>query len=230
MHISAKMLQIAGALPALMVFVVGTGIGGAQQARETLVVSGYSEEAPVVRMNGRAYIDVENLARITQGSLAFQGSRMVLTLNANPETQNGPSGRHPETGFSKAFIRAGIEAQAATREWMTGVADNLQHGYPVENGIGPYRARAVDGIRLASVAASTNSDHRGLELLNAEVKNMDNWTNELVNRAQSLELGSFMLSDTGFDNDALFQKAQHCSQFIASMLSSGTFQDDPLCH
>lgn len=229
MWTTLRLQNLAGALPVFIVFLIGSASGRAQQARETLRISGYNEEAPIVRMNGRSYVDLESLARITNGSLSFHGNQIVLSLAGSAANSPSETSANNPPGLSKEFIRAGLEALAAIREWTRALSANVEMGYPVENGIDPYRATALDSVRFASVAASTSSDQRALDLLNAQVNNVNTWNSNLVSRASSLSLGSFTTGD-GLNSDALFQKLQHCSQSVGNMLASGVFQDDPSCH
>ena len=66
-------------------------VSGAQTAQQagTLTIAGQSEQAALVRINGKSYVDVESLARLTHGSIQFQGSRTILTL---PGAGSGATG------------------------------------------------------------------------------------------------------------------------------------------
>ena len=50
------------------------------QQAGTLTISGQPDQAALVRINGKSYVDVESLARLTHGSIQFQGSQTILTL------------------------------------------------------------------------------------------------------------------------------------------------------
>src|SRR5215470_7959782 len=61
---------------------------------KTLVVNSRSGEASVVQLNGRTYVDLESLARIAGGSLAFQGNKVTLVLpgsSAMPSATDSPA-------------------------------------------------------------------------------------------------------------------------------------------
>jgi hypothetical protein len=51
-----------------------------QVQRETLSVQGYPGQATVIRNHGRMFVDVQDLARITKGSMSFEEDRITLTL------------------------------------------------------------------------------------------------------------------------------------------------------
>ena len=69
--------------------------GQAAQKNQTLVVSGYHGELAVVEMGGHPYVEIQALARLMNGSVAFQGSQIVLTL---PGTALGPPAGEPAAG------------------------------------------------------------------------------------------------------------------------------------
>jgi len=52
----------------------------AQLQKETLSVQGYQGQATVIRNDGRLLVDVQDLARITKGSLSFEEDRIILKL------------------------------------------------------------------------------------------------------------------------------------------------------
>ena len=72
---------------------VGPGLVGSQtsQKDQTLIVSGQSGQAQVIQKNGRAYVDVEELARLVNGSLSFKGNQITLTLPASATAAAAPA-------------------------------------------------------------------------------------------------------------------------------------------
>ena len=51
-----------------------------QRETETLSIQGYPGQAPVIELQGRVFVEVQELARITNGSLNFEKDRIILTL------------------------------------------------------------------------------------------------------------------------------------------------------
>src|SRR5689334_779086 len=51
-----------------------------QVQRETLSVQGFQGQTTIIRTHGRMLVDVQDLARITKGSLSFEEGRMTLAL------------------------------------------------------------------------------------------------------------------------------------------------------
>src|SRR5215469_3951143 len=80
---------------------------------KTLVVNGRSGDATLVQLNGRTYIDLETLARIADGSLAFHGNQVTLALPAShapaQATQSHTDQPAAQTGLSRDFRVAAIE-------------------------------------------------------------------------------------------------------------------------
>lgn len=220
---------------ASMIFVAllaisGMAVGQAEQQKKTLIVSGGSGEAIIIQMNGRSYVDLEALARISNGSLGFQGSRVVLTLPAS--TANGstvaPATSQPaNSGLSKAFQRASIEETAVIREWRSALAYSVQNGYPVASGwIAHYLDHATETIDQTSAAASTTSDRNALRLLTNQFNNVHTLSDNLIQARNTMH----EITYDALNDDPLFQKILDCSKFLSSMLISGTFDDDPVCH
>jgi hypothetical protein len=202
-------------------------IAQAQRQREALSVQGYSGQATVVQLQGRVFVDVQELARITKGSLSFEGQRIILTLRADASDPAGDAAA--KASFSRPFNRAAIEAMAAMREWGGMLLVIAQNGYPVETGmagntIQAYQARTAESIALASTAASTESDYRGLELLRNEFNYAQAWADSFVKDRASMKMSERRIKD---DEDA--QKILRCGQFLAQMFADGTVQDDVAC-
>ena len=93
-----------------------------------------------------------------------------------------------------------------------------------------FEGRAADSVALASAAASTDSDYRGLDLLKNEFNNVQAWADGYVKARNSLSAADLSMSESQFDNDYDAQKIIHCGQFLAQMFASGNFQDDAVCH
>jgi hypothetical protein len=203
----------------------------AQQTR-TLIVNGQSGQVTVVQVNGRSYVDLEALARVGNGSLGFNGNQITLTL---PGAADTPAAATPSTsststpvtpGLSKPFLKAGIEAMSLVREWHSALANAIQNGFPIaESWLSGYRNQAAEALRLAVVAASTDSDQSASQLLNNEFENMKTLSSNYVAARQSLDY----IAPDALANDALNQKIINCGHSLAAMAASGQFVDDGSC-
>ena len=132
-------------------------------------------------------------------------------------------------------MRAAIEAMASIREWGGMLQVIVQNGYPVGkamagNTIRAYQGRAADSVALASAAASTDDDHRGVELLRNEFSNLQGWAESFVDARNSLSAVNLTTSEHPLKDDFEAQKIMSCGQFLAQMFAGGTFEDDAACH
>ena len=204
-----------------------------QRPRPTLVIQGCTVETPVIQMQGRTLVDVQELARITNGSLSFERDQIILTM-PRCEASKTAGDDTVKSRFSGPFTKAGIEAMASIREWGGMLMITVQNGYPVGNtmagnAIMAYQGRAADGIAFASSAASTDSDNRGLELLRNEFNNVQAWADTFIKARNSLSAANLTTSETAIKNDPDIQKLVHCGEFLAQMFADATFRDDAAC-
>ena len=225
-----KRLVIVGA----MLMSAAIVLAQSQVQRETLSLQGYEGQATVIRNHGRVFVDLQDLARITKGSLRFEENEIILTLapsNASESARDTAT----KSGFSLAFMRAAIEAMASIREWGGMLQVIVENGYPVGkamagNTIRAYQGRAADSVALCSAAASTDDDHLGLELLRNEFNTVQAWAEKFVDARNSLSAADLSTSEDPLQDDQDAQKIIRCGQFLAQMFAGGNFQDDAACH
>jgi len=201
-------------------------LGEAAQKNRTLVINGHPGEVVVIERDGHAYVDIEALARTTNGSLSFNGNQILLTLPG--AVAPAPATTQPSaSGFTKDFIRAGIEEMAVIREWRSTLRNAVQRGYPVtEDWINGYQARAEQSLRLLSLAATTESDKSAVQLLTNEFNNMKNLSDRFVEANKSRTY----VPPESLNNDPLDQRILNCARALAAMAASGQFANDGSCH
>jgi hypothetical protein len=81
----------------------------AAQETSALLIAGQQGQARVIQVQGKTYVEVEGLARITGGSLRFGGNQIILTLpggaNEAPQTEQSapqpPSPNHSSARESR---------------------------------------------------------------------------------------------------------------------------------
>jgi hypothetical protein len=225
------MLTRISMLLLLFVAVVWAPAVRAQQpahANSTLTVRGQSGQAPVIQQNGRSYVDVEALARITQGTLAFQADRIVLTLPGPPSSDAAAkTPTPPKADFSREFVPAAIEELIAIREWRVAITSTVQKGAPVaEDWVSGYRRTADNKQTLAAAAASTDADHKTLALLQGEFGKMQAMSDRFL---QLHDSASYIRPDS-LDNDTQDQQIKACASGLTGMIASGQFGDVIACH
>jgi len=221
------------------VLVVAVGMVQAAQEGTVLVLSGYPGTVPVTQMNGKNYVSVEALARVTNGSIGFNGSMIVLTLpgtgggggNAAPQQASAPAPSAAPvaskySGFSKEFLTAAIEEMSTLREWHSALASAITNGFPVTPElVAPYQAQAVTNLRLMQVAASTQSDQSAAQLVSNAFQRMKQLSDKYVTKRINMEF----VGPDSLKNDPLDQSLIACGKSLGAMVASGQFVDDGTC-
>jgi hypothetical protein len=201
--------------------------GGAQTPRvaSTLTIAGHSGEATLLQINGKSYVEVETLARLTKGTLSFKANQTTLTLPPSvAEVQ--ASAPHVKAGFSTAFVHAGVEEMSAVREWRTTIVNAVQKNTPVsEDWVLAQRRLADKNLALASAAVSTDDDRNAYPLLSAELSNMQKLSDLYLAMRTQVD---FISTDT-FHSSPLEDQILSCAQGFASMTEKHEFQDQPAC-
>jgi len=199
------------------------------QSSGTLVITGDTEQAPITRISGHPYVDIESLARITHATVRYVGNQIILTLpnGASEGAQTAGTAQTATPQLSGPFLAAEIEALTAIREWRVSLANAVRYQYPIaDNWIAPLRRFADEKLQLAAAAASTEPDQKTLELLRNEFTNMQQESdNLLAMRARISEIRPDML-----DNNPQDQKILTCERALAQVAASKQFQDDSSCH
>jgi hypothetical protein len=207
-----------------MLFAQGT-------STKILVVNGKTAGVGVRQINGRLYVDLETLAQLTNGVFTVEPRRVVLTIPpsdagavaSNDSTQNSQR-------LSRDFSSAAISALAAMREWRVAVRAMVLYGLAVsDTWVQAYHQQTLDALRQAGIAASADADKNALQLLGSEADMMTTWANGVEAARQQLN-GAKTVDPNALQNDTQLAKIQSCSQFLNSMVLSGSFNDDPSCH
>jgi hypothetical protein len=227
-HLDMKMrgLRLLTTL-ALSLMLAGASLAQNAPAKKTLVVNGNVEGA-VVQIEGRSYVDLETLARITDAAVSFAPGRVILTV---PAAEAGAT--RTTAGLSKDFARAGISQLAEMWEWKAAIAASIRYGIAAGTWLGPllhdHRVRAEGSLSQTSLAAKTESDQKALQLLQAELNYLREWDSQTQATIHSLE-GEKAVNPPAAQNDPLLVKISECGNFLDGMLVGGKFEDSPSCH
>jgi len=208
-----------------------SGMLFAQSTNKTLVVNGKTAGAGVRQINGRLYVDLETLAQATNAVFTVEPHRVLLTI---PPSDAGAVATDDSTQnsqrLSRDFSSAAISALAAMREWRVAVRAMILYGLAVsDTWVQAYHQQTLDALRQAGVVASTEADKNALQLLSNEADMMTAWANQVDVARQELN-GARTVDPNTLKDDPTLAKIQKCSQFLNSMVLSGTFNDDPTCH
>jgi hypothetical protein len=213
--------------------ILGAGFAFSQtapkEAKETtLVLKGYAGRAPVVLINGKSYVEIESLARLTNGSLTFQPNQITLTLAA-PVAGTAPAPADPvaKPALSKGFVVAATDELSLIREWRADLLNAIQNSYPLtEEWATGYRRNVRSKLALAGAAVSRDPDREVFALVTNEFNNMNKLSDQYVAMHKTLAY----ISPDSLDNDALNQQVLNCAHELDSLAASGQSQDVPVCH
>ena len=199
----------------------------AQERLQTLVVSGHAGSVPVTQMNGKNYVEVEALAQVANGTLSFNGNQITLTLSTASGNAAAASPEPNNKGFSKEFLRAGIEAMSTLREWHSVLASAIENQYPFTlAGLASYQGPAMKNLRLAQVAATTEADQNGSRSIASAYQKMKQLSDKYIaQRAEATSIPPDALKD-----DSLDQTLIACGKSLGAMAASGQFVDDGTCN
>jgi hypothetical protein len=197
-----------------------------QPKATTLKIAGYVGEAQLLQVNGKSYVEVETLARLTKGSLSFKAGQTILTLPP-VESVAPASAPRAKAGFSTAFVQASIEELSVIREWRIAIVSAVRNNTPAaEDWIAAQHRLAEKNLALASSVAMTDDDRSAFPLLSVEFNNMQN----LSERYLALRKQSAFISPGTFSSSPLEEQILSCARGFVSMTESRSFQDQAACH
>jgi hypothetical protein len=177
-------------------------------------------------VQGKNYVEVEGLARITGGSLRFAGNQIILTLPGGANAARQAEQSAPAAALSRPFLSAGIETMREILEWHAALKTGIERGYPLSDvWLSNFRRQIQSNLKQAEAAASTDMDHRALPLLTNEFNTMDALADKYLKIAASRDY----LAPNALNGDPLDQKLLTCWQSLTSTASSNQFVDDGSC-
>jgi hypothetical protein len=214
----------------LALFGLATCFAGVLFAQRTpgrkLIVNGKATEVAVLQMDGRSYIDIETLARITNGSVTMDPNQIVLTIPAGSAEASAPQAAQ---GLSKDFASAAIATLAEMKEWKGALGAMLTFGLAVDSTWAQaYQDQVKTSLDQASVVASTSADQNALQVLGTQFANLAKWESDLVAERQALN-GARTVVPNALQNDPVLAKFSKCSRFLSGMLVSGVYVDNASC-
>ncbi len=218
--IRTSMILVAILLLPLLVLVA--------QEKSSLLIEGPQGQARVIQVQGKNYVELDELARITGGSLRFAGNQIILTLPGSGDTssqavQPAPA---PPVGLSRPFLGAGIETMREILEWHAALKTAIERGYPLsDEWFGNLRRQIQSSLKHTEAVASTDMDRKALPLLVNEFNNMG----ALTDRYLKITVSRDYIAPDSLSSDPLEQKLLTCWHSLESMASSNQFVDDGSC-
>ena len=196
----------------------------AVQQTTALLIDGRQGQAEVIQVQGKNYVEVDELARITGGSLRFVGNQIILSLpGSDTPAEAAPQ---PAAALSKPFLTAGIETMREILEWHAALKNGIERGYPLsDTWFGNYRRQIQSSLAQTQAAVRTDLDQKAFPLLTNEFNTM----NALTDKYLKITVSRDYLAPNSLNSDPLNQKLLTCWQSLASMASSNQFVDDGSC-
>ena len=219
------------------------GVVHAQLQTRTLTVNGHSGKVTIYRVEGKAFIDLESLVRTANGTVAFRGDEIILTFPAartasaaeptpaaHESSTPSQAGSTQSEAMTKTFMSAAVQDLALIKDWQNTMAYAIQRGVPGDGSrLVILHDRAAEGLRLAKVQAHSPSDDNAMQLLTNHFNQVDGWKRKLVDERKSMSTANYSANPNALDQDAEYQKIVSCSQFLATMLPSGNYEDNGSC-
>src|SRR5271167_190989 len=152
------------------------------QETSSLLIEGPQGQTRVIQVQGKNYVEVDELARITGGSLRFARNQIILSLPGSDTPAHAvQSAPQPAAGLSKPFLTAGIETMREILEWHAALKNAIERGYPLsDTWFGNYRRQIQASLKQTEAAASTDLDQRALPLLANEFNTMSALTDKYL--------------------------------------------------
>lgn len=200
------------------------------QQTTPLLIEGPQGQAKVIQVQGKSYVEIDELARITGATLRFAGNKIILTLpidgDTSSQTEQSVPATRPTAGLSRPFLSAGIETIREILEWHAALKTGIERGYPLSDvWFGNFRRQIQASLTQAEAAASTDVDQKALPLLNSEFHTMSALTDKYL----KITISRDYLAPDSLNSDPLDQKLLTCWQSLASIASSNQFVEDGSC-
>src|SRR5260370_6620 len=185
-----------------------------------LLVNGENTGATVLQSEGRFYVDIETLARITSGTVTVEPTQIVLTIpGANSDASS------PETTdvLSKAFVGAAIVALADMKEWKGALRTMITYGLAVDDSWAQTnREQAETSLTQAAAEASTDGDRSALQLLSNQFAHLAKWQSDVFADRRVLN-GAETVDPNALQDDPALTKISSCGRFLNNMLLGRPF-------
>src|SRR5260370_38609943 len=118
--------MVAGILLVALLIVVA-------QETTSLLIEGPQGQTRVIQVQGKNYVQVDEVARITGGSLRFAGNQIILTLpESDAPAKATESPPEPAAGLSKPCLTGTLETMRQIREWHAALKNAIERGYPLD--------------------------------------------------------------------------------------------------
>jgi hypothetical protein len=221
-----KIISVIAAMLTVLLMLPVNVSSQTPQKGTTFTITGHTGEAQLLQINGKSYVEIETLARLTQGTLSFKANQTTLTLPPSDAEAQAPA-PHAKAGFSTAFVQACIEEMSLIREWRIAIVNAVQNNNPLsEDWVSTHHRLTDKNLALASAAASTDDDRSAFPLLTSEYNNMQKLSDLYI----AMRKQDTSISPDNFNNSSLEEQILSCARGFVLMTESHEFQDQASCH
>jgi hypothetical protein len=236
------------AVAILTFLLAASGFAQSKLEKRTLVLNGHTGEITVFMVDGQPFINARALVDIGHGNVAFNGNTIVLNFDsatscAAPAESAAPTPapaltpapvpaapEPPSNALSTGFMNAAVQELAILKDWRGYMAYGITKGVPGDGSrLVLNQNKATEALQLAETAVSTDADRSAYPLLKANFDYVNNWYATLVQGRKNMTTGNYSMSEDPLKNDSQYQKIVACSNFLSTMIPSGTFSDDGSC-
>ena len=117
-----------------LIFLVS--VSALAQQNLTLIVAGQPGQIPILQMNGKSYVDIDALARLTNSSVSIKGNQVILTpAGSAPSTP--PAASEPSTPAGQLKLVAAEEQSATPASQESKTAAPAKAASAQDSPIGP---------------------------------------------------------------------------------------------
>jgi hypothetical protein len=191
-----------------------------------LLVNGKNTGVTVLQADGRFYVDIETLARLTRGTVTVEPTQIALTI---PRVNSDATSPQTTDELSKEFVSAAIVALSEMREWKGALATMVTYGLAIDGTAAQtYREQSETSLTQAALEASTNADRNALQLLSNQFAHLAKWESDVFADRKALN-GAETVDVNGLQDDPELARISSCGRFLSKMLVSRTFSGNSTC-
>ena len=203
----------------------------ANHKAQTLSINGRTGDVMVYQIDGKTYVDLESLVRITHGSMSYQNHQIVLSLpGSEPDSHSSTAPETNSANLSQGFMRASAQTLTVLKDWTNTLAYGIQNGVPGDGSrLVVFHDRAADALRLAKIDATSHGDEDALRLLTNQFNSVSAWSDKLVAERKRMDTAKYSITPNALKNDETYQKITACTKFLGDMLPGGVFHDNYAC-
>lgn len=218
--------------PCALLILLGVAASQSSHTSRSLSINGHTGNVTIYQIDGRSYVDLESLVRTGNGSMSFKGDQILLTFPGPDGDSIAAHAQGSADGnLTAQFMTASVKTLAILKDWTNTLAYVIQRGVPGDGSrLVAFHDRGSEALHLATVAASSASDHDALQLLTNQFNTVSAWSDKLAGERKNMDTGKYSISADALKNDDTYQKITACTRFLNKMLPSGSYQDDYACH